>query len=864
MRYIWRVKPKGKRDLKYALQNCKNGDVILLAPGEYHFPSGIFLNNSYKHSIEIRGDGKEPEDVVLHCGVSVSGMIDLRLSHLTVQALHEKNALNVKENAVLDLNRVVVKGELTGGYPAIYCEEATVNMSASEVTFPHDRIDAVCYKNNSEGQINASILASIYLSESNVQLHNNQVKVTVFVSEDSILNSTGVLDLQAMNDELYDVIVNSGSRASFELVHLDHVSAISKVEEANLKVDEVDVVGNIILEVQYNANSTMQVPENEVYMVSLEELESGQTVSYQQDYQNESIHMEERDVSDEIEDKEATLESSDNVLASNQEKEFNSLDELYAMHGLHELKEQIKQFINTAKFNQMQREQGRNILPVTLHSLFMGNPGTGKTTVARLLGRVLYEAGVIEQNKFMEVTRKDLVSPNIGETAQVTQQVLDECKGGILFIDEAYALYNESGRDHGQEAVNTILTFMEDHRYSTMIIFAGYTDEMDTFLKMNSGLESRIPNKFYFEDYSSEDIAEIGYTDLMQQDYIVNEEKYKRIVAWLYSHSFDKSNARWIRNLNEKLLVMHANRVVESASTDTQTIIDEDLDALTGNEDMNKDEQLDELLLQLEELTGLDDVKHYVQQLMKQAKVDQMLVEQGSVSDKPSYHMVFAGNPGTGKTTVADIIAKLYYHLDIMPTPNVKVVDRSDLVGSYIGHTEKQTKEIIEQSMGGVLFIDEAYQLVGKSENDFGKQAIDTLITYLEEHRDKFILILAGYTNEMEEFFEVNPGLRSRIPNYIVFPDYNADEISTIVTKMVEKNWEINTELLQAAVSEIYTNLPSEERGNARWARNFTEKLIQSHKSWIADSSTEMKQVRMIPDEVIIEVKERYLEKEYV
>src|SRR5699024_7453857 len=118
-----------------------------------------------------------------------------------------------------------------------------------------------------------------------------------------------------INDKYYDVVVSSGSRVSFELVHLDNVSAISKVEEANLKIDEVDVVGNIILEVQYNANSTMQVPENEVYMVSLEELESGQTVSYQQDYQNESIHMEERDLSDEIEDEEATLESSDNVLA---------------------------------------------------------------------------------------------------------------------------------------------------------------------------------------------------------------------------------------------------------------------------------------------------------------------------------------------------------------------------------------------------------------------------------------------------------------------------------------------------------------------------------------------------------------------
>src|SRR5699024_3541050 len=116
----------------------------------------------------------------------------------------------------------------------------------------------------------------------------------------------------------------------------------------------------------------------------------------------------------------------------------------------------------------------------------------------------------------------------------------------------------------------------------------------------------------------------------------------------------------------------------------------------------------------------------------------------------------------------------------------------------------------------------------------------------------------------MEEFFEVNPGLRSRIPNYIVFPDYNAEEVALIVTNMVEKNWEINKELLQEVVFEIYTNLASEESGNARWARNFTEKLIQSHKTWIADSTTEIERVREIQDEVVLEVKEQYLEKEYV
>src|SRR5699024_10191291 len=157
-------------------------------------------------------------------------------------------------------------------------------------------------------------------------------------------------------------------------------------------------------------------------------------------------------------------------------------------------------FINTVKFNQSRKEQGFKESSLTLHSLFLGNPGTGKTTVARILGRVLYENGVIGTDNFVEVTRKDLVGEYIGQTAQRTQEILDKSKGGILFIDEAYALHSDSENDFGKEAVDTLLTFMEDNRENTMIIFAGYTDEMNQFIKMNSGLESRTPNTFYFAD----------------------------------------------------------------------------------------------------------------------------------------------------------------------------------------------------------------------------------------------------------------------------------------------------------------------------------------------------------------------------
>lgn len=400
---------------------------------------------------------------------------------------------------------------------------------------------------------------------------------------------------------------------------------------------------------------------------------------------------------------------------------------------------------------------------------------------------------------------------------------------------------------------------MEDNRDNTMIIFAGYTEEMNQFLNMNSGLKSRIPNTFYFDDYTPEEIAQIGYENLLKEDYIVDEQKYKDIIKRLYSHSIDKSNARWVRNINEKLIQIMANRVVETGSTDTQTILEEDLEVLTGSAKVNKEEKVEQLLTQLDNLIGLQEVKDFVHRLTKQVKVDRMLLKDGKDIEKPTYHMIFSGNPGTGKTTVANIIGELFYYLDVLPSPNVKVVDRADLVGAYIGQTEKKTKDVIEQAMGGVLFIDEAYQLTTGSSNDFGKQAVETLLTYLENYRDKFIVILAGYTNEMEQFLETNPGLRSRIPLKITFPDYSPEEIATIVEKNVTKNWEVNVPLLKEVVKEIYTQLPENEKSNARWARNFSDRLISSHKVWLSDQEAPSEHLNKIHDHVIQEIRQQYV-----
>ena len=212
-----------------------------------------------------------------------------------------------------------------------------------------------------------------------------------------------------------------------------------------------------------------------------------------------------------------------------------------------------------------------------------GGPGTGKTTVARIIGDVLYQKQVISRSDVIEVSRADLVAEYVGQTASKTREVLKSALGGILFIDEAYTLSNGGENDFEREAIDEILKFMEDNRDDIMIIFAGYPKEMRKFLKMNSGLKSRIPNVFDFEDYTADEVVQIGLFDLSKRQYILeNEDTYSEVVKDSYESTNDHSNGRWIRNVNEKLIAIQAERLASSPNDMNdidvlKTITEEDL-----------------------------------------------------------------------------------------------------------------------------------------------------------------------------------------------------------------------------------------------------------------------------------------------
>lgn len=271
------------------------------------------------------------------------------------------------------------------------------------------------------------------------------------------------------------------------------------------------------------------------------------------------------------------LLNKDKFIAGESEDALSELNELI---GLADVKKQVARFIDLAEVNKKRAEQGMDNQNFALHSLFLGNPGTGKTQVARILGKIFYQKDIIKTNKFKEVNRGDLVGGYLGQTAIKTREVLESALGGVLFIDEAYSLYKNQQDSFGLEAIEEILKFMEDHRGDIVIILAGYTKEMAQFMSANSGLTSRIPTHFDFEDYTKEEIAEIGELGLRKAGYHYDSAYYKEAIIDAYTVSDDRSNGRWARNFNERLFGIVSSRIVREASEELFTITHADIDAV--------------------------------------------------------------------------------------------------------------------------------------------------------------------------------------------------------------------------------------------------------------------------------------------
>lgn len=554
------------------------------------------------------------------------------------------------------------------------------------------------------------------------------------------------------------------------------------------------------------------------------------------------------------------------------------LEEINKLTGLKSVKEQIEKQIDY--INAMKKRELNNVHAKgshVLHMVFMGSPGTGKTTVARLLGKLYYAMGIIPENKFFEVSRNDLVGEYLGATAILTKEQFMKAKGGVLFIDEAYSLINDRSDSFGIEAVNTLVKLMEDNRDDTMVILAGYENEMDKMLSYNPGMKSRIPsqNYIYFEDYSLDEMVEIFKGIICEDGYEldrnISDEEIKIIIK-AASRSENFVNARGVRELVGRIEQNVDTRVAKSKRTlmkkgELVKIKLADIKNLKEYQNAESKAGLEQMMEQLDSLVGLDEVKDKVKEMISTKQVEMEILKRGIDDDaQESLHMVFTGNPGTGKTTVARLIAKIYNEIGILPKDICIEVSRKDLIAEYIGQTAIRTQEIIDRAMGGILFIDEAYALDDEGMNGFGKEAIATLIKAMEDNRDKLMVIFAGYSDEMERFLDINPGMHSRIPeeNIIDFSDNTNEELTDIFYYIAKSKGLIMDKVNRQSIEDLIyiSNQDKKKFGNARGVRNLVEAVEKKKNVRISGKINKLsnKEIMTIKPEDIEAVKRRIKE----
>ncbi|MBO4688156.1 MAG: AAA family ATPase [Clostridiales bacterium] len=516
------------------------------------------------------------------------------------------------------------------------------------------------------------------------------------------------------------------------------------------------------------------------------------------------------------------FDSDRRFMLDRDEEKVSAQEKLDHLIGLSIVKKQIESVIATDIVEKARKaERGDEYQSISTHMIFSGNPGTAKTTVARIFAGIAKEKGVLRSGVFVERGGMDLDGMFC---VSAIREAFTAARGGVLFIDEAYAMSSSV-------AIATLIQEMESQRENVIVILAGYSERMQEFLEHNEGLRSRIPHWIDFPDYSTDELTQIFNLMIADLKLSVTQEAVKTA-----SLLFDRmrlvenfGNGRYVRNLvgralfNQSARLMATYGTVDNVPKDELFLIKkEDISGL--QEGQKEAREPGQAKSELDALIGLSSAKLVINKAISKFKLDKLCMDRGMKRNRGSMHMVFTGNPGTAKTTVARLCSEILNDEKILSTGSFVEVGRADLVGSHVGETARLVKKKFREAAGGVLFIDEAYSLCDHIEGSFGDEAINTIVQEMENHREDVVVIFAGYPKPMKDFVDRNPGMKSRIAFFVEFTDYSTDELCEITKLMVAKKQMAITDAALLKLRGFYeVARKTTDYGNGRFVRKLLE-----------------------------------------
>lgn len=503
------------------------------------------------------------------------------------------------------------------------------------------------------------------------------------------------------------------------------------------------------------------------------------------------------------------------------------LGRLNEMPGWNNLKRRMEGIISLHGVAEIRDALGLKKNLPTMHTILIGNPGTGKSSCVKYLAEIYHALGMLPENS-IRLTNLAKVS-NSTITSEIHYAI-----GGVLVFENAHELYHSENKpiDNEQQIVRSLIDELNDpaKQSNWMLVLTGEPQGMESLLAAYPELREHFQEPIYMEDFKPEELYRIVDRCCDERDVHLAPQAKKKL-EMLLLHKYNQrgpnfENARFVQRLfDEKIIPAMYKRIADSedpeVADDLGLVVAESIPSINGSSGDG--------MAELDELIGLARIKTRVKDYLNAVRLASRRMELGLPTSMPRLHMAFLGNPGTGKTTVAEIIGKVFAEWGILSVGRVIRTEKSQMVGQYIGETEYKMNNLLARARGNILFIDEAYQLAEGGERDFGRIVMNSLLTELGKNNLDMVVILAGYTAPMKKLLESNEGIESRFPNVFNFEDYTTDELLEIGKLMIHRqgfNLTEGAELNMQAIIRAESEKPSPRFGNGRFVSNLLQNEI--------------------------------------